>query len=153
VGEVVRSTGEGLQNQTQSQHLRVPRHVAVAHPVRMRLTPDQRSFARRLRRDQTDAERRLWTHLRAHHFQGRRFRRQHPIGPYFADFACVEMKLVIELDGGQHDSPCGRLHDTVRADVLAGLGYRVLRFWDNDVLASTEAVLRVIEVAVSQQAD
>jgi very-short-patch-repair endonuclease len=121
----------------------------------VRLTNEQRSFARDLRRRQTDAERRLWHQLRARQFMGLRFRRQHPIGRFFADFACVELHLVIELDGGQHNSADERRRDVARSDVLAAGGYRVIRFWDNDVLRNTEAVLesiaRTVEVLLAQQ--
>ena len=110
----------------------------------MRLNPATRAFARQLRRNQTDAERRLWHHLRGRRFLNLRFRRQHPIGPYFADFACLELGLVVELDGGQHNDPRGHYRDGVRSDVLAGYGYAVIRFWDNDVLRDTSAVLEVI---------
>ena len=114
----------------------------------VRLTDDQRSFARDLRRKQTDAERKLWCQLRARQFMGLRFRRQHPIGRYFADFACLELRLVIELDGGQHNSESGCRHDAVRSGVLAAGGYRVIRFWDNDVLRNTRGVLESIALTV-----
>ena len=99
---------------------------------------------RQLRRNQTDAERRLWHYLRGRRLLNLRFRRQHPIGPYYADFACLELGLVVELDGGQHNDSRGRYRDGVRSDVLAGYGYAVIRFWDNDVLRDTSAVLEVI---------
>lgn len=114
----------------------------------MRLSADQRSFARHLRRTLTDAERRLWYHLRGRRFLGLHFRRQHPIGPYFADFACLELGLVIELDGGQHSSIAGQNHDAARSDVLAALGFRVLRFWDNEALSNTTGVLEAIRGVV-----
>jgi len=110
----------------------------------MPLDPATRAYARQLRRNQTDAEHRLWYHLRGRRLLGLRFRRQHPIGPYFADFACLELRLVIELDGGQHNEPRKRYLDGVRTDVLAGHGFEVVRFWDNDVLRDTPAVLAVI---------
>jgi len=110
----------------------------------MRLSTDQRDFARRLRRMHTDAERRLWYHLRGRRFLGLNFRRQHPIGPYFADFACLELRLIVELDGGQHNSTAGQWHDAVRSDVLAAQGYRVIRFWDNDALGNTTGVLEAL---------
>jgi very-short-patch-repair endonuclease len=110
----------------------------------MRLHPATREFARQLRRNQTDAERRLWHYLRGRRLLNLRFRRQHPIGPYYADFACLELGLVVELDGGQHNEPRGLYRDGVRSDVLAGYGYAVIRFWDNDVLRDTSAVLEVI---------
>jgi very-short-patch-repair endonuclease len=99
----------------------------------MRLKSETRSFARHLRRNQTDAERRIWRHLRGRRLMGLRFRRQHPIGPYFADFVCLELRLVVELDGGQHADPCGLERDRVRTAALEERGYEVIRLWDNDV--------------------
>ena len=81
--------------------------------------------ARALRQAMTDAERRLWFHVRNRHLAGYRFRRQHPIGPYFADFACVERRLVVELDGGQHVA--GYEADGRRTAHLNGRGWRVIR--------------------------
>jgi very-short-patch-repair endonuclease len=86
----------------------------------------------------TDAERRLWARLRDHRLDGWSFRRQHPIPPYIADFACLEAGIVVEIDGGQHAASA---RDKVRDDYLMGRGWRVLRFWNNDVLANTEGVL------------
>jgi len=101
-------------------------------------------YARRLRRSQTDAERKLWSRLRDRRLAGTRFRRQHPIGPYIADFCRTEGKLVVELDGGQH--ALQKRSDAERTAFLAGQGYRVIRFWDNEALTSTEGVLlRIIE--------
>jgi len=101
--------------------------------------PDwQRQAARRLRREMTDAERRLWQALRAHRFREIGFRRQAPLGPYIADFVCHALKLVIEVDGGQHS---GSESDAARDDWMAREGYRVLRFWNNDVLGNLEGVL------------
>ena len=110
----------------------------------MHLSSNQRAFARQLRRNHTDAERRLWYHVRGRRLLGHRFRRQHPIGPYFADFVCLQLGLVIELDGGQHNDHSGQTHDAVRSDVLAAHGFEVRRFWNNDVLRDTAAVLAVI---------
>ncbi|WP_028628984.1 endonuclease domain-containing protein [Pseudomonas sp. D(2018)] len=98
-------------------------------------------FARRLRVEQTDAERLLWQHLRNRLLSGLKFRRQQPLGPYFADFYCHEHKLVVELDGGQHlENPV----DSRRDAWLVTNGYRVLRFWNHDVLQQTNAVLEAI---------
>ncbi|KRD34158.1 hypothetical protein ASE35_10505 [Lysobacter sp. Root916] len=106
----------------------------------------KRNDARRLRRSMTDAECRLWFHLRNRALMGCKFHRQHPIGPYVADFACIERGLIVEADGGQHaDSGA----DRARTRFLASRGYRVLRFWNNDVLARTEAVLEQIHAAVA----
>lgn len=102
-------------------------------------------FARRLRREMTDAERSLWHHLRNRALMGCKFRRQHPIGAYIADFACIERKLVVELDGGQHADDA---RDSARSQALRAAGYRVLRFWDNDALARQQVVLAVIHEAL-----
>ena len=106
-----------------------------------------RNRARRLRSDQTEAERKLWARLRARQLCGVKFRRQHPIGLFVADFCCVERGLVIELDGGQHAEQVDA--DRRRSAFLAGRGYRVLRFWDNDVMEDTDAVLERIVAVVS----
>lgn len=95
--------------------------------------------ARALRSEATDAERKLWQHLRARQLHGFKFRRQLPIAGYIADFACVEARLVIELDGGQHLAQ--QDYDLERTRKLGINGYRVLRFWNDDVLLRTEAVL------------
>ena len=102
------------------------------------------SFARQLRRNQTDAERRLWSRLRNRQINGCKFRRQFPIGPYFADFVCLEIGLVVELDGGQHDDQRHRRSDAIRSDMLVGMGFAVLRFWDNDVMRDTDVVVSEI---------
>jgi len=107
----------------------------------------KRDFARRLRRDMTDAERRLWSFLRNRALSGLKFRRQQPVGPYIVDFICPEAGIVIELDGGQH---ARSRTDAARTALLQALGYRVLRFWNNDVLTRTAVVLDVIHaVAVA----
>ena len=98
----------------------------------------------------TDAERRLWVRLRRRQIYGKRFRRQHPIGPFIADFACPEDGLVIELDGGQHVER--KEQDAARTQWLAARGYRVFRFWNNDVLTQTDAVVEVIAAAMSDAA-
>ncbi len=104
--------------------------------------PDwQRLAARRLWREMTDAERKLWQVLRAHRFRGAGFRRQVPLGPYIADFVCHARRLVIEVDGGQHS---GSTSDAVRDEWLEAEGYRVLRFWNNEVLGNLEGVLERI---------
>ena len=105
-------------------------------------------FARQLRRDMTDTEHRLWYHLRNRALMGCKFRRQHPIGPYIADFACLEARLVVELDGGQHVEPSG---DSIRTAFLEAEGYLVLRFWNNEALKQTGAVLAVIHDALASR--
>src|SRR6185369_16364763 len=93
----------------------------------------------------TDAERRLWYHLRAHRFDGQKFKRQVPIGSYVADFACLGRKLIIEVDGGQHSDSAA---DIGRDRYLESLAFRVLRFWNNDVLRNTAGVLEMIVAAL-----
>jgi len=105
------------------------------------------TFARKLRKSSTDAELRLWHRLRAGRLHGHKFRRQHPIGPYFADFACLAQRVVIELDGGQHADR--KSHDDQRTAYLGAAGWRVIRFWDDEVLGETEAVLEQILESLS----
>ena len=104
--------------------------------------------ARSLRAHETDAEQTLWRHLRARQFHDYKFRRQHPIGPYIADFACVQERLVVELDGGQHAQADERAHDTRRTQFLHSQGWRVLRFWNHEVLTELAGVLQAIALGV-----
>ena len=113
-------------------------------------SPTRIGRARRLRVDATDAERRLWYRLRSRQIGGAKFVRQDPIGPYVADFVCRELKLIIEVDGGQHATD---KRDAVRDEWLSDRGYRVLRFWNNDVLANTDGVLESIAAALSDAAN
>ena len=95
----------------------------------------------------TPAERRLWRQLRQQQLAGYRFRRQCPIGPYIVDFVCLQRRLVIEVDGGQHnDSPA----DARRDALLRQCGFRVLRFWNNDVQSNIDGVVDVIARALSE---
>jgi very-short-patch-repair endonuclease len=98
--------------------------------------------ARALRQDQTEAEKVLWNRLRSRQLLDLKFRRQHPIGPYFADLACVELGLVIELDGGQHVEDAA--YDSKREAAMAHAGFQTLRFWNHEVLNETEAVMERI---------
>jgi very-short-patch-repair endonuclease len=93
-----------------------------------------------LRRQSTDAERALWGELRARRLGGHKFRRQWTLGPYIADLCCLESLLIIEADGGQHTSET----DRARTDYLHALGFRILRFWNNDVLTNMDGILQVI---------
>ncbi len=99
-------------------------------------------FARDLRKEQTDAETKMWSLLRDRRLGGKKFRRQHSIPPYVVDFYCHEASLVIEIDGGQHTED--RRRDEKRTDFLKRKGLRVIRFWNNEVLGQTEAVLQAI---------
>jgi very-short-patch-repair endonuclease len=105
--------------------------------------------ARALRRDATAAEKRLWQYLRQAPFKQHHFRRQATIGPYFADFASHLRRIVIEIDGGQHSLGSA---DDRRTSFLQAEGYRVLRFWNNDVLANTAGVLLAIDTAMNAAA-
>src|SRR5215472_4254340 len=103
---------------------------------------------RQLRREMTEAERALWWRVRHRQLNGHRFRRQAPIGAYVVDFACLEARIVIELDGGQHFDDSVR--DERRTAWLEERGYRVLRFWNNEVLSQTGDVLDLIIRALHQ---
>src|SRR3954470_1070112 len=105
--------------------------------------------SRRLRVNQTDAEKKLWNHIRNRQINGNKFVRQEPIGRYICDFVCREKRLVIEVDGGQHSESA---RDEVRDRYLRAQGYRVMRFWNNDVLSNTEGVLTVIDEALLEVA-
>jgi len=102
--------------------------------------------ARELRNNATAAERVLWQHIRNRQLEGARFNRQVPIGPFICDFACRSLKLVVELDGGNHALRIAE--DASRTKYLESKGYSVLRFWNNDVLGNVEGVLSVIGKAL-----
>ena len=106
--------------------------------------------AKVLRRSMTDAEQKLWYYLRAYRFMGRKFKRQKPIGKYVVDFVCLEEKLIIELDGGQHAESVE--YDRERDAWLRSQGYTVLRFWNNQLMKETESVLEQIRLALSSEA-
>ncbi len=109
-----------------------------AHAILSRMAERK---ARQLRIDMTDAERRLWSALRGRRLKGYKFRPQHPLGPFIVDFACLEHRLVVEADGGQHaDSD----DDRRRTAWLERRGWRVVRFWNNDILANPEGVQDVV---------
>ncbi|WP_051231752.1 endonuclease domain-containing protein [Kaistia adipata] len=100
--------------------------------------------ARILRRDMTDAERQLWAGLKQASPEGVRFRRQVPIGRYIVDFACLSLRLVVEVDGGQHYSDAGMARDAVRDAWLRAEGFRILRVSNHDVLTNLEGVVIAI---------
>ena len=114
------------------------------HPAR--LPDDIRTWAREMRSGMTDAEALLWKLLRNRRLAGAKFRRQHPMGRYILDFYCVEQKLCIELDGGQHGEAMA--YDQLRDQWLQGQGIRILRFWNNQMLMETEGVLEMIYLAL-----
>jgi len=102
------------------------------------------TFAKEMRQAPTDAEARLWHFLRNRRLDGWKFRRQHALANYIVDFICVDGRLVIELDGGQHADIFAKEKDAQRSAFLAERGFRVLRFWNNEVLQQTASVLEQI---------
>jgi len=111
---------------------------------------DIRQKAKQLRVNSTDAEYRLWRQIRNRQLDGWKFRRQFPVDHYIADFVCAELKLVIEIDGGQHAE--ARFYDEQRTEYLQSKGYQVVRFWNNEVLGNTDGVLeRIAEILARRQ--
>jgi very-short-patch-repair endonuclease len=109
------------------------------------------SLSRNLRKRQTDAENIIWRHLRRKQVEGLRFRRQHPIGRYIVDFVCLEKQLILEIDGGQHAIEIDKDHN--RDKWLLAEGYRILRFWNNDVFENLPGVLETIRLNCLNQND
>lgn len=99
----------------------------------------------------TDAEKLLWRHLRGGQFDGFKFRRQHPCGQYILDFVCLEARLVIEVDGGQHVRQ--QMHDQLRTAWLEHKGFRMLRFWNHEVLNDLDSVKEAIWLALESSAE
>jgi very-short-patch-repair endonuclease len=108
-----------------------------------------RDRGRRLRSGSTDEERKLWQHLGAKRLGKFKFRRQQRIGPYFADFCCVSQRLIIELDGGQHAEREEERKDALRTAYVSEQGYRVMRFWNEQVNTEMENVLEAIDAALT----
>ena len=113
-----------------------------------RIAPKRTSRARGLREDSTEAEVILWGLLRGRQLLGYKFRRQFSVGMYFVDFVCLDRKLIVELDGGQHQEQAD--YDSERTRWLASRGFRVFRFWNSDVLGNLEGVLSAIAVALEE---
>ena len=108
--------------------------------------PQPTNLARNLRRNESDAERKLWSKLRSRQFENLKFRRQQPLGKYIVDFVSFEKKIVIEVDGSQHNEPDNAKHDLHRTKYFEDEGYVVLRFWNNDILTNIEGVgLKLLE--------
>ena len=108
----------------------------------------RRRTAKRLRENATDAKDLLWRRLRRFPVSGTHFRRQVPIGPYVADFACMAARLIVEVDGSQHGRDDVRRRDERRTRWLEAEGYRVLRFWNNDLTTNMDGVLQAIYAAI-----
>jgi very-short-patch-repair endonuclease len=105
-----------------------------------------RDYAKELRRNQTDCERNLWLLLRDRRFSDLKFRRQQTIGPYIVDFVCLKQRLIVELDGGQHADQAA--YDKLRDAYLTAQGFRVLRFWNNEVLENIDGVAQAVLAAI-----
>jgi len=104
----------------------------------------QRDHARQLRCFQTEAEAFLWRQLRGRAFKGLKFRRQLALGKYIVDFVCLEKRLIIELDGGQHNDEAQRQYDRVRDQWLRSQGFRILRYWNNEIFDEWEGIAEAI---------
>lgn len=108
--------------------------------------PNNRGNARKMRKQMTDAELKLWNEVRAHRLMGLSFRRQMPISGYIVDFACPAKKLIIELDGSQHARADASASDTARTAKLEALGWTILRFWNDDVIRDIDNVCQHIVI-------
>lgn len=115
----------------------------------LRVPPNIKDFSRALRNEMTEAELHLWQRLRARQILGFKFRRQHPIGSYILDFACLDIKLAIEVDGGQHNEI--QSQDILRSAWLETQGWKVVRFWNNEVLQNIDGVLEQIYNTLSKE--
>ncbi len=110
---------------------------------------DLTHLARNLRKNQTDAEQILWLQLRAKRFLNYKFRRQFPIEPYIVDFVCLDLKLIIELDGSQHQEQ--QEYDLERTEFLTQRGFKVIRFWNNAIFNNLDGVLESLRLQVESQ--
>jgi very-short-patch-repair endonuclease len=119
-------------------------------PIVMRTPYQLRDDSRRLRREQTPAESLLWQNLRAKRLNGAKFRRQHAIGDYIVDFCCLRHRLVVEVDGGQHAGDQEEEKDAARTARLEAQGFRVIRFWNDDVMKNLDGVLTSIVDALEE---
>ncbi len=115
------------------------------------VAPANRRFAKAMRQEMTKAEARLWLRLRKPGIEGLRFRRQTPIGPYIVDFLCPQKRLIVELDGEQHGLHVAAQRDLSRDAWLSDQGYRILRFWNSDVMSNLDGVCDTIWAAGSEQ--
>jgi very-short-patch-repair endonuclease len=115
----------------------------------LRNDPALKDRRRELRRNQTEAEKTFWAHVRNRRFHGRKFFRQYSFGPYILDFYCPALKLAVELDGGHHVLPDARTYDSARSEYLHAHGIEVLRFWNHDVLAQVQSVLAKLEEKIT----
>ncbi len=105
---------------------------------------DLQTKARYLRKNLTEQERKLWNIIRNKQFYGYKFLRQYPIEPYIVDFVCREKKIIIEIDGGQHNEPEGIEYDKKRSLFLSSRGFKVIRFWNNEIDNNIEGVYQIL---------
>ena len=108
------------------------------------MKPAAQDLVRKLRREPTWAERKLWSRLRSQRLGGYKFRRQHPLGRYALDFYCISAKLAVEVDGDPHGTPQGRIHDRERDALMAALGIKTMRFWNEEIRENLEGVLDTV---------
>jgi very-short-patch-repair endonuclease len=113
--------------------------------MKTRLSDALKQPSRLLRKRSTDAERKLWRHIRNGQVEGLKFRRQEPIEPYIVDFVCFEKHIIIELDGGHHGEDNQMQKDSQRSEYLQGKGFRVIRFLNNEVINNLDGVLKHIQ--------
>jgi very-short-patch-repair endonuclease len=106
------------------------------------------TFAKQLRKHQTDVEKLLWSKLQNRQIEGVKFRRQESIRGYIVDFVCFEKKIIIELDGGQHNSTDGKTYDINRSHLLEAGGFKVLRYWNSEIMENIEGVIEQISSVV-----
>jgi very-short-patch-repair endonuclease len=106
--------------------------------------------ARRLRQEATDAERVFWSRVRNNQIGGLRFRRQHPIGIYIVDFVCLERRLIVEIDGSQHDEPDQQFRDSARTAWLVDQGFEIVRYWAWDVMRDVDQIVWELRVKLTQ---
>ena len=138
------------RNQPQSSHQSNP--VMEAVMPHAPVPPQRRANAKRMRKEMTDAERKLWACLRAHRLMGLSFRRQVPIAGFIVDFACPDHKLIVEVDGSQHGNDADIAYDAARTRRLEQDGWTVLRFWNDDVLRDIDNVCQHIVIVADKGA-
>jgi very-short-patch-repair endonuclease len=120
-------------------------------PRSIRIKPQTTQNARQLRAAMTNAERRLWHSLRVRQIDGHKFRRQYPLGRYIVDFVCLERRLIVEVDGGQHSER--HVEDAIRSQWLRNKGFCVIRFWNNEIMNNLEGVTTMIRQALQMKGE
>ncbi|MCE5347171.1 MAG: endonuclease domain-containing protein [Bacteroidales bacterium] len=127
--------------------------VSVEYPMYFGATPDIFKKAKELRKEETEAEKILWTRLNKNQMMGLQFRRQHPINKFIADFYCAKIKLIIEVDGSIHEIPENQAYDIGRSEILNDFGITVIRFSNEQVINEIESTIKEIERNVRQLLD